>query len=295
MSDTLAWISFAFTVVGAIGLATLGRLAMLSREYGRLRRYLGFGRSRPLTIVLVTSAMDVGGIPEAQYKRPLVSLPTLQAAAVLTEVLGSLRYQKPVVLSVSETLMLSRDDDIAVLGGPIKNRVASQFIELFNEQHPDLAVCRDVRDDGHRWLQIGDWARSYAPELQPDGSPAADLALLIAWRNPFCVRLRRGVLCGGFTAWGTAAAARFFAKEFPRDFYAAAKRDHLMPWSVSRNFPCYVAALDVVIVGLAVVRATPCFFAPLEVPKPMKLAALAPRAASDTQEVRARVDAHSAD
>jgi hypothetical protein len=254
------WLSLFLTVIGTIGLTTVVNLVVRSRELTLARRYFRLNSKAPTSVVLVTSGYEDGGIAGAIHKRHVVSLATLQASAMFAEMLGTFHYGQGLKLTISEGLRSAPRGDLALLGGPVKNKLAAHFLSAFNAANPELRIDREIKDD-KRILRIGAWSETFTPQLQADGTPANDLALLIVWKNPFAREQRRAVLCAGFTSWGTAAAAEYYCTDFFRFRYKQLRREHELPRARSKKWPIFVTALEVRMTGDAIVSTKERFFA----------------------------------
>jgi len=172
------WLNVVITIVGTIGLTTLGNLWIRSRDLGSGRRLIRLQHREPLSIVLVTSGNESGGIEGVQYRRHTVSLATLLAATTIAGLTASLGYRKPHEIAVSETISRAPTGDIVLLGGPIKNRLSMEFIERFNRTFPENQIRRDLRE-GRRVLQVGEYEAELTQNVGADGQATRDVALLV--------------------------------------------------------------------------------------------------------------------
>ena len=242
MESALAW---ALAIIGTIGLTTFVNAVTWGRNLRRKQRFLRLTRGETADIVLVTSGYDVGGVKGVNYKRPVTSMGTLQAASYFSKTIGDLKLRKEVAVHVSQHLERKPHGDLILLGDPTKNQVAQEFLNDFNLAYPDLAITRPECEGG-RELRIGDYVRRFAIELQAQSeNPRTDIGLIVFWKNPFSIRRRRAIFCAGFTGWGTAAAAHYVLNDFQCHRYRELRKSRHLPRSRSQRWPCFVAVIEV--------------------------------------------------
>jgi hypothetical protein len=88
------WLNYVVTVVGLIGVTTLLSWLRTALYMGAGRQWVRLHARKPLTIVLVTSSKETGGIDGVHYVRPSVSLATLLGANEITSLSSRLGYKK---------------------------------------------------------------------------------------------------------------------------------------------------------------------------------------------------------
>jgi len=71
-------------------------------------------------------------------------------------------------------------------------------------------------------------------------------------------------MSAGFTSWGTAAAAAYLTDNMLNGRYSEARRDRLLPRTLSPAWPDFLAVLDVVVLGNVVVSVQERYFLPLD-------------------------------
>lgn len=234
------------TLVGTVGLATLLSALTLTRRLGLRYRFFRFRRSEHIDIILVTSGYEAGGVAGVEYRRPVTSFGTLQAASMFSKAVGDQKMKKAVEVHVSEEIDGRPEFDLVLLGDPTKNVVAEAFLRDFGTVFPDLAIRRPRIGEMGRSLQIGDWEREYHVELQAKSTNIReDLGLIICWINPFTLRKRRAIYCAGFTGWGTSAAAKYLLTDFFDMRYRELRRERKLPGVARRSWPCFVCVVCV--------------------------------------------------
>jgi hypothetical protein len=190
-------------LVGVIPILWAGR--QIVTRYLHARRVLQFGLRRRLDVVVATSAFarSPGGTSRS-YK---TNLGEIMGLASLAGALGRYYPRKPLEIHMSERIRHSLDKDIVVLGGPLFNNCAKDFISRFNEFYPKAAI---VLDAPRHSLQVGDSYHVTEYDMAAAARiPTRDLAIVLIGRNPFASRQGTGILCAGMSTYGTAAAADY--------------------------------------------------------------------------------------
>jgi hypothetical protein len=204
-------------VVGLLGFSAtsvarwLGYFARISKG----ARFFGFKRREAIDLILVTSDNQQGD----KYRRHLTSYDTLRAATGIAERIGGLRLGKTTNLRVSERLDDPPTRDLVVLGGSgaPKNRVAKVFLDEFNEAHPEWKISRPNPTSESRKLVVGDKEWEWHGWSDAEDAINRDIAIIVAWHNPFASENRRGIYCAGFTAAGTAAATSYLLADLSKN------------------------------------------------------------------------------
>jgi hypothetical protein len=199
-------LGYAANVVGLIGIVPIlwaARQIVLRQLHAR--RLLQFGVRRNLDVVVTTSAFArTPGGTSRSYK---TNLGEVMGLASLAGALGRYYPRKPLEIHMSERVRHSLDKDLVVLGGPLFNNCAKDFITRFNRLYPTASIELDAQKHS---LQVGSRYREEEYDLAVSaGIPAQDLAVILIGRNPFASRQGAGILCAGLSTYGTAAAADY--------------------------------------------------------------------------------------
>ncbi|MFI5690174.1 hypothetical protein [Streptomyces sp. NPDC051636] len=185
-------------VVAAVltGIGTLVRWYVVKRLPARRTwRYLNAGE---LSIVLDTSYVDTG-----RYQRPVAGLGQVRALSVLvpslTHAYRDLDLEK---VRLSAHLPGSEmEHDLLVLGGPKNNEAARRILEAMTEALPFRLGGGAITWEGTAYT--GDAA---------DGEVVRDCGYIVRAANPLNPK-KRVVLIGGWSTYGTVAAARWLVEK----------------------------------------------------------------------------------
>jgi hypothetical protein len=195
------------SLVALVPLAT-AVAAVLVQRFGR-RRLLRLQRSRGLVDVVTTTSDDSVSPRGPTVRRLTTGHGQVQGVAYCAQVVGRL-YRKLVIrVSMSKQLVDRLENDLVILGGLRGNEVAEAFVEEVNIRRPGAIAFDD--DPRAMTISIPGWSvPEYNLDIDADGYIQRDLALVVAWRNPFAGEpWRRGIMCVGFSSYGTAEAARW--------------------------------------------------------------------------------------
>jgi hypothetical protein len=97
------------------------------------------------------------------------------------------------------------ESDLVVFGGPLFNDCAGEFIERFNVLYPSCEIALDAETQS---ISVaGEYEISGYDLARVDGVPTRDLAIAAIGSNPFSPGTGQGILCAGFSTYGTAAAS----------------------------------------------------------------------------------------
>lgn len=184
-------------VVAAVltGIGTLVRWFVVKRLPARRTwRYL---KASELSIVLDTSYIDTG-----RYQRPVAGLGQVRALSVLvpslTHAYRDLDLEK---VRLSAHLRGSEmERDLLILGGPKNNEAARRILGAMSEALPLRLGGGAITWQGTAYT--GDTA---------DGEVVRDCGYVVRAANPFNPN-KRVVLIGGWSTYGTVAAARWLAE-----------------------------------------------------------------------------------
>jgi hypothetical protein len=250
-------------LVGLLGL-TASNVARWLGYFARINkgaRFFGFKRREAIDLILVTSDNQQGD----RYRRHLTSYDTLRAATRIAERIGELRLGKTTNLRVSERLDDPPIRDLVVLGGSDapKNRVAKVFLDEFNEAHPQWRISRPNPPDDSRKLVVGDDEWEWRGWSDAEDAVNTDIAIIVAWHNPFASERRRGIYCAGFTAAGTAAATNYLLSDLSRD-----GRKRSLGWKRLNPFlsPDFVSVVEFSFSGEQALPRGEVLFQPLDTP-----------------------------
>jgi len=243
MASTL---SDVLTLLGIVGVSGIAAAARFSRRWGRHYRFFRLQRGEPVDIVLTTSAGSTqGGYGQVNYQRPTTSVGNMKAATELAQAIGYGSRRRRISVSGSAELETRLAGDVVVIGLPGKNAASRLMIDHLRVCCPslgleidELAVARMALDGvSHEYM--------FTPQEGSD-LPSYDLAFILFWVNPVAVRKRRLIVCGGFTTYGTAAAARYLVEDI-RDTRLGAlrRRNPSMPRLWRRRWTCFVAILEI--------------------------------------------------
>ncbi|UNS98028.1 hypothetical protein MMF93_17290 [Streptomyces tubbatahanensis] len=177
------------------GIGTLVRWFVLKRLPARRTwRYLSAG---DLSIVLDTAYIDTG-----RYQRPVAGLGQVRALSVivpsLTHAYRDLDLEK---VRLSAHLPGGEmEHDLLILGGPKNNEAARRILEAMAEALPFRLGGGAITWEGTTYT--GDAA---------DGEVTRDCGYIVRASNPLNSN-KRVVLIGGWSTYGTVAAARWLAE-----------------------------------------------------------------------------------
>jgi hypothetical protein len=193
------------TVVGIIGLigivpvVTAWTASLLS--WRRVARILGFGRNTPVDVVVTTSGYTQH--PSGTSRSYRTNMGEVQAMGSVARALGAYYRRKTPRVHMSVDIRNRLDSDVVVLGGPLLNDTAVDFINAFQRCYPTAKVLHDATTQS---MEIGDFKRNGFDLRLENDIPGQDLCLiLLAW--DLFENRTRDTLCAGFTTYGTAAAA----------------------------------------------------------------------------------------
>ncbi|MEU4554643.1 hypothetical protein EV382_1533 [Micromonospora violae] len=167
------------------------------------RRFLSFSRSGAVDVVVSTSGFSKSpGGTARSYK---TNYGEVMAIAWVAKALGRYYRQKPLSIHMSERVAHTLHGDLVVLGGPLFNSCAADFLRGFNEMYAGSDVRIDAANGA---IAVGTEFRVDDYDLRRvTGVPTRDLAVILVGRNPFAPKMGRGFLCAGLSTYGTAAAA----------------------------------------------------------------------------------------
>lgn len=226
-------------ILAVVGLSEMIAFVRYSRRFSREHLYLRFQSKEPIDIVLTTSERTEGGVG-VTYRRPTTAVGNLKGAAEVSRAIGDLAGRRSITVHLSEDVDSPLCGDLVLLGGPNKNQITALCLEHLLERHPETnLVYIDHREQGCR-VGLGDFETVYELSLQ-DGKdiPSTDYAIVALWVNPLSTRKRRLLVCAGFTAYATAAAAHYAVGDFMRDRYPKLRGKHGI-----RSWPCFLLALE---------------------------------------------------
>jgi hypothetical protein len=216
------------TVLGLIGL--VGIVPVVSAwtarllEWRRVARILGLGRTTPVDLIVSTSGDAKHPIGTSRSYKTNVG--EVQAMVSVARALGAHYAHKAPRIHMSVDIRNRLDSDLVVLGGPLLNDVAADFISAFSARYPTSQISHDAATQS---MAIGDFKYNGFDLMREDGIPKQDLVLvLMGW--DLLAKDTRDILCAGFTTYGTAAAAELLFNDLlTRSYRRTAKqlkKDH---------------------------------------------------------------------
>ncbi len=232
--------------VGFVGLS--GFLAALreSRRWSRHQRFFRLQRNEPVDMVLTTSDQGYGG-HHLQYFRPTTAMGNLKAATEIAQGIGFRSTRRPIRVAVSVDVETSLKGDLVTVGLPGKNAISAMMLEYLNAQYPNLGLSVTESPD-LREIRLGTFSTGdYEPTVQAGTQfPVNDYALIVLWVNPLTTRRRRLIWCGGFTAYSTAAAARYVMDDILSDRLARLRaQSPSIPRLWDANWICFAMVIEV--------------------------------------------------
>jgi hypothetical protein len=261
--------SIGLWVLGFVGLSGTVSAVHSSRRLSQHHRFFRFQRKEPADFVLTTSAHTKGGYG-IKYVRSVTAVGNLKGSAEIAASIGYGSPRRRINLSVSAELESSLSGDLVIIGLPGKNEASRLVIEYLNALYPDVRLAITEAAEGPCGLALGEFRElDYKVERQGRKSiyPKRDLALIVLWVNPLTVKKRRLVLCAGFTAYGTAAAANYLVDELVNDRIKRLRDDYpKLPKLWRRKWLCFAMLIEVKLINDQVVDVIERAFAPLEDP-----------------------------
>lgn len=189
-------------VLGVVPLLVAGAGSLLSLR--RDSQILGFGRRTSLDVILTTA--EFAQHPSGTSTSFRTNVGEVQGLGSVARALGRHYQGKPMRVQMSADIKNLLDGDVVVLGGPLLNDTAQDFIDAFNERYK----TNILHNASGQQLTIGGYSCDGYSLKRKGGIPAQDLALVLLARNLFTEHPSRDVLCAGFTTYGTGAAAELF-------------------------------------------------------------------------------------
>lgn len=264
-TDVVNLLAWAAGVVGVSGItATIRHSRRFSRQY----RFLRLDRSAScIDIVLPTSDRLMGGVG-IEYLRSTTAVGNLKGATEIAETVGHVLRRRPVSVAVSGEIESRLKGDLVLLGLPAKNRASQIALDHLRRMHPTIGF--DLTEEGGCSICLGGFSAHYELTCQ-DGTPvpSSDFALILVWVNPTSVRKHRLLLCGGFTHFGTAAAARYLMTDVIETRYRRLRqqfKDDLPALYGNRRWPCFAMVIETTLVNDQVVDIQEVAFVPLPDP-----------------------------
>ena len=234
----------------------------------RHHRFFRFQFSEPADIVLTTSDRAQGGFGGVTYTRSVTAVGNLSGATAIARSIGYTSPRRPTRVYVSAELETSLSGDVVVIGLPGKNEVSGAVVTHLTARYPNLGLTIDESTEGCS-MSLAGFADEYSvvPQTAQPDFPERDLALIVLWVNPIAVRKRRLVLCAGFTAYGTAAAARYLVDDILPHRLNRLRAEHTtMPSLWSHKWTCFAMLIETRLVNDQVIEVRELAFAPLDDP-----------------------------
>ncbi|HYP38786.1 MAG TPA: hypothetical protein VEX13_00360 [Chloroflexia bacterium] len=202
--DLLA--SMIWAIVGVIG-AFLARWIWIVQPSKRL-----WNLFKPENVTLVAATTHKELTPEG-YERLSTGLGEFRALNLITASLN-LAYRNIKIQNIllsNETVQDRIENDLVLLGGPVKNRLTKAFLE--SEQIEALNIAHLDRAGIH-WRANGA-QEDFQAEIE-DSKVVHDYGLIISTANPLCENGTRSFMFAGCHTYGTVAAAKYFTTDYLR-------------------------------------------------------------------------------
>jgi hypothetical protein len=252
ISDFLQISGIILGIIGLSGLITAGQLALrgVSRTHGFLR--LRGNADEAIDIVISEAEHGEGGVGFT-YPRTTTPVGNLKAATQLAQAGGQAARRRPIIVAVSQEVESTLTGDLLVLGMPGKNQVADLIVEHLQRCHPEMGL--DIQQGPPAKaaaIELCGHKDTYEPTRQPGVDiPDHDFALIVMWVNPTSTRKRRLILCAGFTAYGTEAAARYLVDDLMGHRYRKLRkaRPGLASVYSLRRWPCFAMVVKIVLMN----------------------------------------------
>lgn len=213
-------ISVVLGIIGAIGsVPVILKGIQFLRSRSAARKLLRLQPKSKVDVVLTTSSE---AISEEGYRvrRPMTGIGQITGTAAFSRAAGHFYPDVQITPHMSTAISNTLENDLIILGGPLRNPIASRFLASVSTVIP---LSFDDRDGS---IQLGDFALSdYAFSTKED-IPDSDICLVVCWRNPFIESKRRAILCAGMSSYGTAAGTDYLFRYLLFD-HQSTLRDHL--------------------------------------------------------------------
>jgi hypothetical protein len=258
----------AVTALGIIGLSGILAALNSSRRLSRHHRFFRFQFREPVDFVLTTSSREYGGFGGVKYKRPTTAVGNLRGATEIAQAIGYGSPRRPITVGVSTDLESSLRDDLVVLGLPGKNVASGLVFRELAARYPNLKLAIEESKDPGCSMGLGAASFPYEVVAQRDSEiPETDIAVIVMWVNPFSLRKRRLLLCGGFTAYGTAAAARYLIHDVLNHRLSSLRREHQkLPSLWGSDWVCFAMLIELRLIHDQIVKVRELAFEPLADP-----------------------------
>lgn len=212
------------TILGVIGLVgivpVVSAWAASLLSWTHVARILGFRLTTPLDVVVTTSGFTQN--PSGTSRSYQTNVGEIQAMGSLARTLGAHYRRKVPRVHMSIDIRNRLDSDVVVLGGPLLNDTAADFITAFRLCYPKSGIIHDAATQS---MAIGGFKREGFDLKRENGIPGQDLFLILLARDLFIENRTRNILCAGFTTYGTAAAAELlFHDLLTRRYWQTAKQ-----------------------------------------------------------------------
>jgi hypothetical protein len=188
------------------------------------RRFLRLHHERRgVEVIVSTSATRLASPGEAKTYTTAVG--ELRAIAVGARTILGLYKRKKVSVFMSDEYQGRLQDDVLLLGGPLRNGFSGRLLDHLNRRYPSAQLVLDAPSQ-----LIGVGGRTFEfDQQQEDGVPQEDLALLVLATAPWSNDDRqRVVLCAGLSTYGTEGAARFLFQQLLGSSSESRRLRHLL-------------------------------------------------------------------
>lgn len=196
-------ISFILGAIGAIGaLPVLYKGIQFVRSRSAARRLLRLQTTSQVDIVVTTSSEAVSE-EGYQVRRPMTGVGQIAGTAAFARAAGHFYPNVKLTPHLSTAISNTLENDLVILGGPLRNVIAGRFLASVSKKIPLLF------DDEAGAVRLGDYHVSDYEFSTRDEIPDSDICLIVCWKNPFTESKRRAIMCAGMSSYGTAAGTDY--------------------------------------------------------------------------------------
>lgn len=226
MSTWFGWIEFALATIGAVPII-VSAYYFLGNIFP-VRKFFGFSDDERLDIIATTSQVTHSSVG-AKVVRATTGIGQIEGVAAIARFLGQYYRKKSLLIKLSVSVSDRPEKDLILVGGPAKNKLSGSFLSHLNDE----TSIKIEFDDVNIRLEFDDLVITKDDLVIEDEFPTKDFAIVIAWRNPFLNKRRRGILCAGFTSYGTSGGARWIFNDLPivrykKEFFRHGKRPNFV-------------------------------------------------------------------
>lgn len=245
-------------ILGILGaIPTVGLSYYWFFKFKPIRRFLSFEDKEALDIVVTTSEITTSAKGSCVL-RATTGIGQVQGIAAVSQCLGRFYQNKDVSISFSAQIRKRLDQDIVLLGGLAKNQISALFLEKLAKNYPSLDINFN---DNTCSLALGNLRILDGVECDSNNLPIKDIAIVVVSKNLLSSSssFRRAILCAGFTSYGTGASASWLFEDLLKERMYPIRPEGIP----NRNPSCFIAVLEVNLVGGQAVSVHPVQFTAL--------------------------------